>query len=99
MPLFRKKCRTGPAFMLQNGPFSPKNRQIAFFKVNTGVSLPSSGRHKNGILGGFVGSHPGVCFSGRFRLYLETAPYYCRGNDKNGQKTTRRAWSRRSLSF
>ena len=67
MPLFRKKCRTGPAFMLQNGPFSPKNRQIAFFKVNTGVSLPSTPRrHKNGILGGFVGSHLASVSAGGF---------------------------------
>ena len=62
MPLFRSSRRTGPAFMLQNGPFSPKTRQIAFFKVNTGVSLPSCtpplrrhGRHKNGVLAGGVG--------------------------------------------
>ena len=46
MPLFRLSRRTGPAFMLQNGPFSPKTRQIAFLKVNTGVSLPSSGHRR-----------------------------------------------------
>jgi hypothetical protein len=33
MPLFRKKCRTGPAFMLQNGPFSPKIARLPFFKL------------------------------------------------------------------
>ena len=30
---FEKKCRTGPAFMLQNGPFSPKIARLPFFKL------------------------------------------------------------------
>ena len=33
MPLFRSSRRTGPAFMLQNGPFSPKPARLPFFKL------------------------------------------------------------------
>jgi hypothetical protein len=85
--------------MLQNGPFSPKPARLPFFKLIRAFRFASLHVTKTAfwaVLGGFVGSHPGVCFSGRFRLYLETATYYCRENDKNGQKTTRRAWRRRS---
>ena len=51
MPLFRSSRRTGPAFMLQNGPFSPKPARLPFFKLIRAFRFASL--HVTKTAGGF----------------------------------------------